>query len=78
MVTGTEHQLSALESCAGRVQSTCSLLLPSTSVTSELLPSRALRFDLFLFSYFILFYFCFLGPHPRHMEVPRLGVESEL
>ena len=30
--------------------------------------------------YFILFYFIFclfvsfLGPHPRHMEVPRLGV----
>ena len=22
--------------------------------------------------------FAFLGPHPRHMEVPRLGVESEL
>ena len=22
--------------------------------------------------------FCFLGPHMRHMEVPRLGVESEL
>ena len=22
--------------------------------------------------------FVFLGPHPRHMEVPRLGVESEL
>ena len=21
---------------------------------------------------------CFLGPHPWHMEVPRLGVESEL
>ena len=20
----------------------------------------------------------FLGPHPRHMEIPRLGVESEL
>ena len=20
----------------------------------------------------------FVGPHPRHMEVPRLGVESEL
>ena len=28
----------------------------------------------FLF-YFI---FCFLGLYPRHMEVPRLGVESEL
>ena len=32
--------------------------------------------------YFILLSFIvllsFLGPHPRHMEVPRLGVESEL
>ena len=28
----------------------------------------------------ILFVFCFclLGPHPRHMDVPRLGFESEL
>ena len=25
-----------------------------------------------------LFYFSFSGPHPRHMEVPRLGVKSEL
>ena len=25
--------------------------------------------------FFLLF---FLGPHPRHMEVPRLGVQSEL
>ena len=24
------------------------------------------------------FFFCFLGPHLWHMEVPRLGVESEL
>ena len=24
------------------------------------------------------FFFCFLGPHPWHMEVPRLRVESEL
>ena len=29
--------------------------------------------------YFILFYFtCFLEPHPRHVEVPRLGVELDL
>ena len=29
--------------------------------------------------YFVsLFIFIFLGPHLRHMEVPRLGVESEL
>ena len=26
----------------------------------------------------VLFFFAFLGPHPGHMEVPRLGVESEL
>ena len=30
---------------------------------------------LFLFFFFFL---VFLGPHPQHMEVPRLGVESEL
>ena len=24
------------------------------------------------------FYFCFLGPHLPHMEVPSLGVKSEL
>ena len=24
------------------------------------------------------FFFCFLGPHPQHMEVTRLGVESEM
>ena len=33
----------------------------------------------FYYSFFIiLFYFVFLGPHPWHMEIPRLGVESEL
>ena len=32
------------------------------------------------FLYFVLsfFLFPFLGPHLQHMEVPRLGVESEL
>jgi len=31
------------------------------------------------FSLFLpLFFPHFLGPHPQHMEVPRLGVESEL
>ena len=24
------------------------------------------------------FFFVFLGPYPQHMEVPRLGVESEM
>ena len=27
---------------------------------------------------FFFFFFVFLGPHPQHMEVPRLGVQSEL
>ena len=32
----------------------------------------------FFLSFFFLFFFCFLGLHPRYMEVPRLGVKSEL
>ena len=28
--------------------------------------------------FFFFFFFFFLGPHLRHIEVPRLGVESEL
>ena len=28
--------------------------------------------------FFFFFFFCFLGLHPRHMEIPRLGVLSEL
>ena len=28
--------------------------------------------------YFFVFVFVFLGLYPRHMEVPRLGVKSEL
>ena len=35
-----------------------------------------LFFVVFVFLFFV--FFCFLGPHPQHMEVPRLGVESEL
>ena len=44
-------------------------------------PSPGLSFNiLYLFSYLFiyLFFFCFLGPQGWHMEVPRLGVESEL
>ena len=35
---------------------------------------------LFLCSFLFFFFscFCFLGLHPWHMEIPRLGVESEL
>ena len=40
------------------------------------------HYDVSLFQWkdfiYLFIYFCFLGLHPRHMEVPRLGVESEL
>jgi len=32
----------------------------------------------FFFNFFFLVFLPFLGPLLRHMEVPRLGVESEL
>jgi len=32
----------------------------------------------FLFFFFLFFFFVFLGLHLWHMEVPRLGVNSEL
>ena len=28
--------------------------------------------------FFFFFFFCFLGLHLQHMEVPRLGVQSEV
>ena len=34
-----------------------------------------------VFSFIMIFFclvFCFLGLHPWHLEVPRLGVQSEL
>ena len=36
-----------------------------------------LIFKNFLFIYFFVF-LLFLGPLPRHMQIPRLGVQSEL
>ena len=33
---------------------------------------------LHVFFIFLIFHFFFLGPHSRHMGVPRLGVDSEL
>ena len=32
---------------------------------------------MFLFVFFVFFFFGFLGLHPRHMEVPKLGVKSK-
>ena len=40
---------------------------------------KSLILSLFAFLFFNFFVFLlFLGPIPRHMEVPRLGVELEL
>ena len=36
-------------------------------------PTHLREIDFFFFLSFV-----FLGPHPHHMEVPSLGVESEL
>ena len=35
-------------------------------------------FTQILWDFVCLFVFVFLGPHPRHMEIPRLGVKWEL
>ena len=37
-----------------------------------------MAFYLFVLFCFVLLFFCFLGPHSWHMEVPRLGVKSQL
>ena len=39
------------------------------------IPNQNFQLSLDTFCLFLLL--CFLGPHPMHMEVPRLGVESE-
>ena len=36
------------------------------------------QFLIFKKFFFFNFFFCFLGPHPRHIEVPRLWVQQEL
>ena len=40
--------------------------------------SRRKAFLCVFFFFFFFFFFWLLGPHLQHMEVPRLGVESEL
>ena len=53
-----------------------------TIFTKSFLQRTFEKHFIYLFIYFCLLSFLllllFLGPLPRHMEVPRLGVESEL
>ena len=39
---------------------------------------KSLTFAFWCLFFFFFFFFVFLGPHLRHLEVPRLGVQSEL
>ena len=64
---------SALTFLQGGVIQACQLM---TSKSGSLTLTSLLSFTYVLFIY--LFIYCFLGPHPWHMEVPRLGVQSEL
>ena len=61
------HQISVLQGFS-------SSPWPVTSIfQQDLLQSRILSFCLFIYLFIV-----FLGPHPQHVEVPRLGVELEL
>ena len=47
----------------------------------SLIPHHLLYWRSFIVNFLVFvvcLFFCFLGPHLWHMEVPRLGVESEL
>ena len=59
--------------------SDCShVLWYSLRIKKELQRNFKLLFSSLVCLFFVLFCFCFSGPHPQHMEVPRLGVKSEL
>ena len=60
------HTHTSLESNSWQSLLTC----PLASFTSVL--------SFFFFFFFFFLTFVFLGPHPRHMAVPRLGVQLEL
>ena len=51
---------------------------PPYSVTLCCLGSKSYLFVPRVSEPFFFFSFVFLGPHPRHMETPRLGVKLEL
>ena len=51
---------------------------PHPGLLTSVLPRHSLSCSANNHHPLFLLLFCFLGPHPRPMEVPRLGVESEL
>ena len=49
-----------------------------TSCDVKCMCTYIILFIFLLFHFIYLFIFVSLGPHPQHMEVPRLGAKSEL
>ena len=41
-------------------------------------PGKKMEHDLELFYFLFIYFFCFLGPYPWHVEGSSLGIESEL
>ena len=80
---GRQASLNPQHSCLGRVptgRGALGLALPPHPLPAVDQPCRVevpLRSGHDSFSFFFSF-FLFLWPHLRHMEVPRLGVKSEL
>ena len=52
--------------------------MPGLCLTLFLIHQTFFFFLVFMFIVIIIIIFIFSGPHPRHMEVPRLVVELEL
>ena len=66
-----------LDKLIQQVNAQVSGFIPWACVLASLgLGSHILSMDAILV--FFSFFFVFLGPHPWHMEVPRLGIELEL
>ena len=59
-----------------RIAERCRIFL---TAGKHIFPPYQENFSIFLFIYlFVCLFIYFLGLHPWHMEVPRLGVDSEL
>ena len=57
----------------------CEILENRTRGLLETVETGNLRVDnIFILLFFLCFFFFFSGQHLRHMEVPRLGVQSKL
>ena len=52
--------------------------MDTSQVLSHYENSRVLYHHVYFLLLFFPFFVCFLGPQLWHMEVPKLGVESEL